>query len=89
MALKFQKSFRIMEGKGNYKNYFQEKEDDKVKRDGLLIDLHWENANVFVKFLMTFYETTLKFSGFIHVTSSSYFQEVFEIRQDLNILIED
>ena len=57
----------------SYQNYFQEKDGDKGNRDEPLVDLDWENAKISVRFLKTFYDTTLKFCGSMHVTSSAYF----------------
>ena len=74
-TFKFQKAFRRMNDDANYENYFQEKKGDKGKRDGPPVDVYWENTKIFVKFLKTFYDTTLKFSGPLYVTSSSYFKK--------------
>ena len=52
------------------------------------MDLDWEETKVFVKFLKTFYDTTLRFSGYMHVTSNSYSQKLFEIQHDLHELSE-
>ena len=37
----------------------------------------WDNVKVFVKFLKLFYEVTLRFSGFLYVTSNVFFHELF------------
>ena len=49
----------------------------------------WKNAEVFVKFLETFYEVTLKFSGSEYVTSNKYFTEIFEIQEELSTMINE
>ena len=48
----------------------------------------WENANVFVLFLKSFYDITLKFSGSMYITSNLYFHELCSIHSDLTSLIE-
>ena len=49
----------------------------------------WKNAEVFIKFLETFYEVTLKFSGSEYVTSNKYFTEIFEIQEELSTMINE
>ena len=49
----------------------------------------WKNAEVFVKFLETFYEVTLKLSGTEYVTANKYFTEIYEIQEELAQMIED
>ncbi|XP_074369609.1 zinc finger BED domain-containing protein RICESLEEPER 2-like [Apium graveolens] len=61
-ALKFNKAFTRLEGDLNYTSYFEEKMKGK-KIDGPPSEVDWDNASVFLKFLKTFYELTLKFSG--------------------------
>ena len=46
----------------------------------------WENVKVFVKFLKTFCEITLKVSALLHVTSNTFFQQLCSILQQLNEL---
>ncbi|KAH9698484.1 hypothetical protein KPL71_024023 [Citrus sinensis] len=48
----------------------------------------WENANVFVSFLKSFYDMPLKFSGSMYVTSNFYFHEMCSIHSDLTSLIK-
>lgn len=68
-ALKYQKAFECLEEEyGHYLGYFRE--DDGGRRRGELpLSSDWENASVFVKFLKSFYDVTLKFSTSLHVTS--------------------
>lgn len=61
-AIKFSKAFDKMTEYAKYVKYFEEKEKDGIKRDGLPTYLDWENAKVFVKFLQTFHDVTLNFS---------------------------
>ncbi|CAH9114614.1 unnamed protein product [Cuscuta europaea] len=46
----------------------------------------WENAAVFVKFLKGFYNTTLKFSATLNITSNAYFHELCEMQSQLTYL---
>lgn len=79
VALKFQKAFvSYVDEDDKYLKHFQEKENDK-ERIGPPIRVHWECASAFVKFLSTFYEVTLKFSGTLHVTSNNFYHEICEI----------
>ena len=49
----------------------------------------WKNAEVFVKFLETFYEVTLKLSGTEYVTANKYFTEIYEIQEELSHLVDE
>ncbi|KAH9670185.1 BED-type domain-containing protein [Citrus sinensis] len=81
-ALKFQKAFERMEDDDqHYVSYFKEDGGPPNSDD-------WENANVFVLFLKSFYDITLKFSGSMYVTSNLYFHEMCSIHSDLTSLIE-
>ncbi|KAK1401304.1 hypothetical protein POM88_000909 [Heracleum sosnowskyi] len=69
VALKFERAFtRYEEEDDKFTGYFMEKENGK-KRIGPPTPTDWQSAAVFVKFLSTFYEVTLKFSGTLHVES--------------------
>lgn len=46
----------------------------------------WANAKIFVEFLKTFYEVTLKFSASEHVTSNTFFHEICIIQRWLSEL---
>lgn len=72
-ATKFKKSFVVLERDGNYTNYFNEDMSDGRNINGLPTHVDWDRAEVFVRFLRTFYEMTLKFSGSKYVTSNSFF----------------
>ena len=85
-AIKFAKAFDKMTEYANYLKYFEEKEKDGTKRDGPPCDLDWENAKVFVRFLQTFYDVTMKFSGSTYVTSNKYFTEISGIQDELLLL---
>lgn len=66
-TLKFHKAFERMEDDDQHcVSYFTEDEGPPNSDD-------WENANVFVLFLKSFYDITLKFSGSMYVTSNLYF----------------
>ena len=83
-ALKFKKAFKNLEGDANYTKYFEEE-----KKDGPPVAEDWEQAEVFLKFLKTFYDLTLKFSGSLYVTSNLFFQEILGVQVLLNDLIEE
>lgn len=67
-ALKFKKAFKNLEADANYTKHF---ENEKV--EGPPNSLDWDQAEVFVNFLKTFYDLTLKFSGSLYVTSNLFF----------------
>ena len=46
----------------------------------------WEKGRILVKFLKIFYTVTLKFSGSLHVTSNSFFNELIYMHTNLLIL---
>ena len=86
VALKFEKAFeRYAEEDERFSSYFEEKKNDK-KRIGPPSSSDWECASIFVKFLSTFYEVTLKFSGTLHITSNNFFHEICDIDSQLNCL---
>nr|XP_048336254.1 zinc finger BED domain-containing protein RICESLEEPER 2-like [Ziziphus jujuba var. spinosa] len=75
-ALKYQKGFdRMIDADGHYLGYFEEDEVGR-KRAGPPLIKDWDSARVFVKFLATFYEVTLKFSASLTVTSNICFHEL-------------
>lgn len=86
VALKFEKAFvRYEEDDDKFLRFFMEKENGK-KRIGPPTCSEWECASVFVKFLSTFYEVTLKFSGILHITSNNFYHEICEIHSQLSDL---
>ena len=87
-AVKFKKAFKNLEGDANYTSYFEEKTDGN-KLDGPPMSTDWDQAMVFIRFLKTFYELTLKFSGSLYVTSNLFFQEVLGVQVLLNDLKTD
>ncbi|XP_074322707.1 zinc finger BED domain-containing protein RICESLEEPER 1-like [Apium graveolens] len=83
VALKFEKAFaRYEEEDDKFVGYFLEKENGK-KMIGPPTSNDWECASIFVKFLATFYEVTLKFSGTLQVTSNNFYHEICEIHSQL------
>ena len=81
--------FERMESDANYMKYFEEVDKDGNKKDGPPSENDWENAKNFVKFLETFYEVTMKFSGSTYVTSNRYFIEITGIQEELYTLAFD
>ena len=47
------------------------------------------NASIFVRFLKTCYDLTQKVSGTSYTTSNYVLQEICEVKQELDILVED
>uniref|UniRef100_A0A803Q163 Transposase n=1 Tax=Cannabis sativa TaxID=3483 RepID=A0A803Q163_CANSA len=67
-----------------YTKYFEEERVNEEKLDGPPEASDWSNAEVFVKFLNSFYQLTLKFSGSLYVTSNLFFQEILQVQVELN-----
>ncbi|KAK1355224.1 hypothetical protein POM88_048480 [Heracleum sosnowskyi] len=86
VAMKFEKAFtRYEEEDDKFVSYFMEKENGK-KRMGPPTATDWHAASIFVKFLATFYEVTLKFSSTLHVTSNNFYHEICEVHSLLTDL---
>ena len=86
VALKFEKAFaRYEEEDDKFVSYFMENENGQ-KRVGPPNSSDWKSASIFIKFLSTFYEVTLKFSGTLHVTSNNFYHEICEIHTQLSDL---
>ncbi|KAF4348757.1 hypothetical protein F8388_021958 [Cannabis sativa] len=83
-ALKFKSVFKYMEGDAYYIKYFEEERVNGEKLDGPPEASDWSNVEVFVNFLKSFYELTLKFSGSLYVTSNLFFQEILQVQVELN-----
>lgn len=63
VALKFKKAFsRLEDENGHFKSYFGRGNTPPVEED-------WANAVVFVKFLKSFYDFTLRYIAILHATS--------------------
>ncbi|KAL5553843.1 hypothetical protein UlMin_041244 [Ulmus minor] len=63
--------------------HFFHEEDGGPKKVGPPIFIGWKNAKVFVKFLQTFYDVTLKLIAILSVTSNIYYHEICEIQSQL------
>lgn len=88
-AIKFEKAFeRYEEEDEKFLSYFHEDEGGKGKVGPPLVN-DWTNAKVFVKFLKTFYDITLKFSATLNVTSNTYFHELCEMQNQLTSLSKE
>ncbi|KAI5323471.1 hypothetical protein L3X38_032543 [Prunus dulcis] len=76
-ALKFKKAFsRLEDEDGHFKSYFGRGNTPPVEED-------WANAVVFVKFLKSFYEFTLRCSATLHATAHTTFHDLFAIDCEL------
>ena len=79
VAEKFEVAFiRLQYHDANYKKHF---EKEKIKGPQEKED--WNRARVLVKFLKMFYDVTLKFSRFLHVTSIFFFKELVAMQKTL------
>lgn len=88
VALKFEKAFgRYEDEDDKFLSYFEEKENGK-KRVGPPMHSDWQAVAVFVKFLATFYEVTLKFSSTLNVTSNNFYHEICEVHAVLSDLAD-
>jgi hypothetical protein len=84
-AEKFEKVFvRLGEKEPRYMSYFLEVDSKENKKNIGPPGLEdWENARTLVKFLKIFYMVTLRFSGSLHVTSNSFFNELIYMHTNL------
>ncbi|CAA2956151.1 zinc finger BED domain-containing RICESLEEPER 2-like [Olea europaea subsp. europaea] len=87
-AMIFRKAFGALESDANYTKYFDEERIGDERR-GSPTPFDWDQAQIFVKFLKTFYDMTLKVSDSLYVTSNTFFQELCEIHGELNELAKD
>lgn len=84
VALKFEKAFaRYKEVDDKFVSYFMKKENG-TKMIGPPIPTDQQAASIFVKFLATFYEVTLKFSSTLNVNANIFFHEICEVHTILN-----
>ena len=73
-SLKFKPTFDRMTLEDKlFDTYFNEKEGEKKKMEGPPLYSDWESARRIVKFLKTFYDTTLQFSSSLKVISHLYY----------------
>jgi hypothetical protein len=87
-AEKFEKVFvRLGESEPRYMGYFLEVDSKGNKKNiGPPNSDDWGNGRILVKFLKIFYTVTLKFSGSLHVTSNSFFNELIYMHSNLSKL---
>ncbi|KAL5552614.1 hypothetical protein UlMin_040015 [Ulmus minor] len=86
VALKCQKAFeRYEEEDDKYFAHFQENKGGKKKfRPPSTLD--WNNARIFVNFLQSFYDVTLKFSATKSVSINCFYNEICELHNQINEL---
>ncbi|XP_062104320.1 zinc finger BED domain-containing protein RICESLEEPER 2-like [Humulus lupulus] len=82
-ALRIQKAFESLLSDENFVKYFEEVDKDGKKKEGPPTETNWENATVFVKFLETFYEITLRFSRSTYFSIDKYFVEICNMQRTL------
>ncbi|KAL5560120.1 hypothetical protein UlMin_036331 [Ulmus minor] len=86
VALKYQKAFeRYEEEDDKYFAHFQENEGGK-KKFGPPSTVDWNNARIFVNFLQSFYDVTLKFSATKSVSINCFYNEICELHNQINEL---
>lgn len=88
-ALKFKKAFdRLKDEDGHYINWFEVVGEDENERYrmGPPMEDDWDNARRLVKFLLVFYDVTLKFSSSKFVTANNYLNEMWQVRIHLKSL---
>ncbi|KAM3381565.1 hypothetical protein P3S68_007138 [Capsicum galapagoense] len=74
-AVNFEKAFaRMYVDDHNYRKYCLQ---SGLKGHPTTTD--WQNVRAFIKFLNIFHQSTLKFSGSLHVTSNIFFHEFFNV----------
>ncbi|XP_031281680.1 zinc finger BED domain-containing protein RICESLEEPER 2-like [Pistacia vera] len=76
VTIKFQKAFELLEIEDS--KYSDELSSGERFR-GLPTCIDWEYARYFLPFLKVFYDTTLRVSGSLYVTSNAYMQDIFGI----------
>ncbi|XP_077237332.1 zinc finger BED domain-containing protein RICESLEEPER 1-like [Tasmannia lanceolata] len=86
-------TYLMLETALKFRKAFERLEDEDVLfvtelKDGSPTFEDWDNARVLTHFLKTFYDATLRLSGSLHVTSNSYFHEVFKIERQLYELLK-
>jgi len=78
-AVNFEKAFaRMYVDDHNYRKYCLQSE---LKGHPTTND--WQLVKGFIKFLKIFYQSTLKFSGSLYVTSNIFFHEFFNVRSSI------
>ncbi|KAL5557141.1 hypothetical protein UlMin_039377 [Ulmus minor] len=88
-ALKFKKAFEILDGDANYTKYFEEERVNGKRIDVPPIHHDWDKAQVFVKFLRTFYKVIIRISGSLYVTSNLFFKEFCIVQGNFKELGKD
>ncbi|KAL5579325.1 hypothetical protein UlMin_011767 [Ulmus minor] len=89
VALKCQKAFeRYEEEDDKYFAHFQENEGGK-KQVRPPSTLDWNNARIFVNFLQSFYDVTLKFSATKSVSINCFYNETCKLHNQINELSEN
>ncbi|KAL2480617.1 Zinc finger BED domain-containing protein DAYSLEEPER [Abeliophyllum distichum] len=85
VALKFQRAFERLEDEDSHYLGYVRKDDSGKKKGGPPSNFDWENANIFVKFLIGFFDITLKFSTSNHVSSTVCLHEVCSLLSELEV----
>ena len=84
---KFEKVFLRMDFEDDgYLSYFRTKEDSGGLGSPCMSD--FQNCRAFMTFLRLFYNTTKKFSSYLHVTSNAFYDEIFIIQESISNLVK-
>ncbi|XP_059438525.1 zinc finger BED domain-containing protein RICESLEEPER 2-like [Corylus avellana] len=77
-------TYLMLSSAEKYEKAFALLEENKGKYFVAPSSIEWESARLFVRFLKSFYNATLKFSSSKNVTSNSYFIQLCIIQNTLN-----
>ncbi|XP_059436865.1 zinc finger BED domain-containing protein RICESLEEPER 3-like [Corylus avellana] len=77
-------TYLMLNSAEKYEKAFALLEEDDGKHFVAPRSIEWETARLFVRFLKSFYDATLKFSSSKNVTSNSYFIQLCIIQNTLN-----
>jgi hypothetical protein len=77
-------TYLMLSSAEKYEKAFALLEEDESNHFVAPSFIDWENARIFVKFLKSFYDATLKFSTSKNVTFNSYFIQLCIIQNTLN-----
>ncbi|CAN7030240.1 unnamed protein product, partial [Brassica oleracea var. botrytis] len=86
-ALEYQVAFdKMAEMDKPYDAWFKELDSHGKERKGPPMAIDWDKARHMVKFLKSFYDSTLAFSSSIKVTSNGCYNEICKIQSSVNTM---
>ncbi|XP_059436761.1 zinc finger BED domain-containing protein RICESLEEPER 1-like [Corylus avellana] len=84
VQIRWNSTYLMLSSAEKYEKAFAILEEDESNHFVAPSSIEWENARLFVRFLKSFYDATLKFSRSKNVTSNSYFIKLCIIQNTLN-----